>query len=74
MRCCGDARYLTVVQYVLPVFTIFEVLEGPMHGNNDLEASNCKLRHHANTTFNTEICGGAMISVAQYVSLQYHSP
>jgi hypothetical protein len=32
--------YLTLVQYLQLVFTIFEVLEGSMHGGNELETSN----------------------------------
>jgi hypothetical protein len=33
------------VQYLLLVFIIFEVLEGPIHGGNELETSNCNERH-----------------------------
>jgi hypothetical protein len=38
----GAKYYRTIVQYFLLVFTIFEVLEGPIHGGNELELSNCK--------------------------------
>jgi hypothetical protein len=41
----SDAKYWTIVQHLLLVFTIFEVLEGPIHGGNELETSNCNLRH-----------------------------
>jgi hypothetical protein len=34
------------VQYLLLVFTIFEVLEGPIHGVNELELPNCIKRRH----------------------------
>jgi hypothetical protein len=34
------------VQYLLLVFTIFEILEGPINGGNELETSNCKDRHN----------------------------
>jgi hypothetical protein len=42
----GGATHRTIVQYLLLVFTIFEVLEGPMHGGNELETSNCNSRHN----------------------------
>jgi hypothetical protein len=29
------------VQYLLLFFTFYEVLEGPVHGGNELEMSNC---------------------------------
>jgi hypothetical protein len=32
---------LIIEQYLLLVFTIFEVLEGPIHGGSELETSNC---------------------------------
>jgi hypothetical protein len=35
------AKYLTILQYLLLAFTIFEVLEGQIHGGNELETSNC---------------------------------
>jgi hypothetical protein len=35
-----------MVQLLLLVFTIFEVLEGPIHGGNELETSNCNSRHN----------------------------
>jgi hypothetical protein len=41
MKYCSSAKYLTIVQYLLLVFTLFEILEGQMHGGNELEASNC---------------------------------
>jgi hypothetical protein len=37
----SGAKYGTIVQYLLLVFAIFEVLEGPTHGSNELETSNC---------------------------------
>jgi hypothetical protein len=42
----SGAKYLTMVQLLLLVFTIFEVLEGPIHGGNELETSNCNSRHN----------------------------
>jgi hypothetical protein len=59
-----------MVPYLLLVFTIFEVLEGPIHGGNELETSNCNERHNepCKTSFSTEICAGAIISVVQYLS------
>jgi hypothetical protein len=36
---CG-ANY--IVQYLPLLFTIFEVLEGPIHGGNELETPNCE--------------------------------
>jgi hypothetical protein len=36
---------MTVLIYLLLVFTIFEVLKGPIHGGNELETSNCNERH-----------------------------
>jgi hypothetical protein len=35
-----------MVQFLLLVFTVFEVLEGPIHGGNELETSNCNSRHN----------------------------
>jgi hypothetical protein len=35
-----------MVQYLLLVFTIFEVLEGPIHEGIELETSNCNSRHN----------------------------
>jgi hypothetical protein len=57
------------VQYLVLVITIFEVLEGPRHGN-ELETSNCKERtmNHAKTSFSTEIFAGAIIVVVQYLA------
>jgi hypothetical protein len=37
----SGAKYWTIVQYLLLFFTIFEVLEGLIHGGNELETSNC---------------------------------
>jgi hypothetical protein len=37
----SGAKYGTKVQYLLLVFTIFEILEGPIHAEAELEASNC---------------------------------
>jgi hypothetical protein len=37
--------YSTIVQYLQLVFTIFEVLEGPMRGGDELETSNRSERH-----------------------------
>jgi hypothetical protein len=37
----SGAEHYTILKYLLLVFTIFEVLEGPIHGGNDLETSNC---------------------------------
>jgi hypothetical protein len=36
----SGAKYSTTVQYLLLVFTVFEVLECPIHGGNELETSN----------------------------------
>jgi hypothetical protein len=36
----SGATYRTAVQYFLLIFTIFDVLEGPQHDGNQLEASN----------------------------------
>jgi hypothetical protein len=33
--------YGTIVHHLLLVFTIFEILEGSMHGGNELETSKC---------------------------------
>jgi hypothetical protein len=41
MEYRSAAKYRTIVQYLLLLFTIFEVLEGPVHGKNELETSNC---------------------------------
>jgi hypothetical protein len=40
LRYQSGVKYLTIVQYLLPVFTILEVLECPIHGGNELETSN----------------------------------
>jgi hypothetical protein len=37
----SGTKYRTIVQYLLLVFTIFEALEGPIYGGNELETSNC---------------------------------
>jgi hypothetical protein len=37
----GGSEYCPIAQYLLIVFTIFDVLEGPIHGGNELETSNC---------------------------------
>jgi nitrate reductase NapE component len=37
----GGAKYWTIVQYLLLVFTIFEVLGVRIHGGNELEPANC---------------------------------
>jgi hypothetical protein len=34
-------NHRAIVQYLLLAFNIFEVLEGPIHGGNELERSNC---------------------------------
>jgi hypothetical protein len=34
-------NYIVILQYLLPIFSIFEVLEGPIHGVNNLEKSSC---------------------------------
>jgi hypothetical protein len=63
------------VQYLLLVFTIFEVLEGPIHGGNELEHPPAieGTMNHAKTLFSTEIFAGAIISVVQYLApLWYH--
>jgi hypothetical protein len=67
----NGAKYWTnIVQYLLLVFTIFEVLEGPIHGGKELEMSNCKYRHtEPCKSFSTEIFAGAIIIVVQYLSL-----
>jgi hypothetical protein len=38
---CSGAIYSTMVQCLLLVFTVFQVLEGPIHGGNELETTNC---------------------------------
>jgi hypothetical protein len=54
---------------LLRVFTIFDVLEGPIHGGNELEMSAIKgTMNHAKPSFSTEICAGAIISVVQYLA------
>jgi hypothetical protein len=42
----SGAKHGAAVQYLLLVFTIFEVLEGPIHGGDELELPNCNKRHH----------------------------
>jgi hypothetical protein len=45
--------------YLLLVFTIFEVLEGPIREGNELETSNCNLRHNEpckNITQHRDMC------------------
>jgi hypothetical protein len=62
------------VQYLLLVFTIFEVLAGSyMGGMNWKRPTAIKgTMNHAKTSFSTEICAGALNSVVQYlVPLQY---
>jgi hypothetical protein len=44
-RYRSGAKYRTTVQYSQLVFTIFEVLEGPTHGGNELETSNRNQRN-----------------------------
>jgi hypothetical protein len=34
------------VQYFIFVFTIFKVLEGPIHGGNEIDTSNCNQRYY----------------------------
>jgi hypothetical protein len=54
----------TVEQYLLLVFTIFEVLEVTVHGVNELETAIKSTINHAKTSFSTEICAGAIVIVA----------
>jgi hypothetical protein len=57
--------------YLLLVFTIFEVLEGPIHGGNELETHPTAVKgtmNYTKTSFSTEIFAGAMISVVQYLA------
>jgi hypothetical protein len=42
----SGAKYWTILQYLVLVFTNFKVLEGPIHGGNELEMSNCNLRRN----------------------------
>jgi hypothetical protein len=65
------------VQYFLLVFTIFEILEDPIHGENEFETSIRNQRHniepgtlmnHATASFSTKIVVGAGISVVQYLA------
>jgi hypothetical protein len=56
------------VQYFLLVFTIFEVLEGPILGGNELPTAIKGTMKHAKTLFSTEICAGGIISVVQYLA------
>jgi hypothetical protein len=61
------------VQYVLLDFTILQVLEGPIHGGNELDLSNCnegkmnlaKKKAHTKTTFSTDTFAGAKNSAVQ---------
>jgi hypothetical protein len=43
-RSC--VKYWTMVQHLLLFFTIFEVLEDPIHRGNELETSNYTSRHN----------------------------
>jgi hypothetical protein len=64
------------VQYVLLVFTMFEVLEGPIHEGPQLEMSNCNERYNepCKISFSTEIFAGAINIVAQILApLRYGS-
>jgi hypothetical protein len=36
----------TLSPFFFAVLAIFEVLEGPIHGGNELETSNCNYRHN----------------------------
>jgi hypothetical protein len=56
------------VQYLLLVFTIFEILEGPIHGGNERPTAIKGTMNHAKTSFSTEICAGAIMSVVQYLA------
>jgi hypothetical protein len=58
------------VQYSLLVFTIFEVLAGPIHGVDELELSTAinGTMNHAKASFSTEIFAGATFSVDQYLA------
>jgi hypothetical protein len=42
----SGAKYRTLVQYLLLVSNIFEVLDVPIHGGNELETFNCNERHN----------------------------
>jgi hypothetical protein len=42
----SGAKYCTIVQHLVFVFAIFKVLESPIHVGNELETSNCNLRHN----------------------------
>jgi hypothetical protein len=64
------------VQYVLLVFTMFEVLERPIHEGHQLEMSNRNERYHEprNISFSKEIFAGAINIVAQILApLRYGS-
>jgi hypothetical protein len=52
------------VQYLQLVFTIFEDLEGPIHGGNKLKRPTAikGTLNHAKTSFSKEIFAGAIIS------------
>jgi hypothetical protein len=56
------------VQYVQLVFTIFEVLEGPIHGemNWKCPTTTAGTMNHAKPPFSTEVFAGAIISVVHY--------
>jgi hypothetical protein len=56
LLCSGSPHTYTVAAFflnnelqckILVIFTFFEVLEGPVHGGNELETASCKLRHNA---------------------------
>jgi hypothetical protein len=66
---CSSAKYRAIVQYLLLGFTIFEVLEGEIHRENEHPSAVKGTVHHAKTSFSTEICAGATIRVVQYLLL-----
>jgi hypothetical protein len=62
------------LQYFLLVFTIFEVLEGPVHGGNELERPTAikGTINHAKESFSRLLFAGAIMSVVQCLApLQY---
>jgi hypothetical protein len=61
----NGSNYWTAVQYLLLVFAIFEVLQGPMQGGNQQETAIKGTLNHTKAFFSTEICAGAMITGLQ---------
>jgi hypothetical protein len=67
-RNCSN--YCAAVQYLLLIFTISEVLKGPIHGAHQLESSTAiqGSTSHRKTKCSTETFAGAIIAGLQYFS------